>query len=1315
MAERLAYLEAVVGADITEFRKSMRDIRNDVGILSETITGIGGAARTMTFAFTAPMVALGTYAVQAASGFDAAMRNINSLLGLGEAEFSAFEATVLDFAETTRSGVIPATEALYEIFSAGITDQERALEVWQISAKVAEAGLADLDKTTNAITATMSAFNLETDQASHVGNVWSRMVQLGVGSLSDFLSNSQKVLPLSSALNVSLEDMGATLAFLSQGGGGAAKAETAYAMMLSNMLKPTIEMKSALQELGVASGTDLVEKFGSVSEAVMALRGVTDEVTFNNLFSKTGLEAALRITGNIDAMRQATLDFNDSLDTATMSAWEQQSKSFAFQWDRMKTSLESTAISIGQAIIPLITPLIAGFSDFLGLVNDLNPEIVQLGVIFVGVVAAGAPLVWLFTSLLNPIGLVLAAVTTLAGAVTTNFGGIRDTIVQAVADITGGLQPLQDAFGIFMDTLFPAVEDIPNADTPILIDVTDRITVTEPKSLWQIYEEQGYADTFTWDAFMEEARKGGWEGGVVDIGDEITITGGDTLGSGVGTQFKESFQEKMNDVFGRSAGMGMSADTVVAEQENIFVRLEAAIGAAWPTLEAALNTMWGNFQTWVTATAIPAVDGAGASILNAISGWFDVSSSNFEGDGATYDVITGALTTDVGGAVSEAGGIFANAFPGIVAGLNTLFESVGNWVIAEGLPTLARSVGFIAGRLASLLGDALSGVWDAISGQGGIAAGAGQVVQTSMLTPLSEGIQEGIGAGGSTNPFDVFLDNIGASLLLAAGAWVIAPGVVSAIAMPIVNAVGGALLSAVMSTRLASGIVSFATSVGVGLTTAFSALSIIGIGAVIVAALLNNEDIQNGLAAWSGVWSNFVTILLNARSTVIGAIQEIRQDVETFFADASLRVANIKLLVNPNDRAAQIEKFKAEGLIQAAAITDQFEYALNSYVDGAVVDFTIPGLQPVLSGEAGADVQEAFKTYFSAGSEFTQALQIALNTQDYSALDVLIPLAINYTAMNNPDLTPGNILNQLVAETGLSPDALALEFSRYYADNPAAIDELVFMIDKIKAQNSPTMVVDTSEITAGDATTGLAPVVDVAVDANLVSQNMAAASQTWADSLVAGMPAAVTLAVTESAGDMNVAATSMTQPFVDAFTTSFSPEGTVTTVWSGFLTGFVTDVTTLQATMTTAMPVIQGAAIGAFNAITGVVNSADAAFRRMQNTLQALTASPYRVVVDIQTNGSLPTGGGAKPDGSHAGGLDSVPFDGYIAELHQGEMVLTEQEASQYRAGNALPTPGNSVSIDQSSPTVNIYGVQDFDQFLAEAKRRGYNLERFRR
>ena len=43
-------------------------------------------------------------------------------------------------------------------------------------------------------------------------------------------------------------------------------------------------------------------------------------------------------------------------------------------------------------------------------------------------------------------------------------------------------------------------------------------------------------------------------------------------------------------------------------------------------------------------------------------------------------------------------------------------------------------------------------------------------------------------------------------------------------------------------------------------------------------------------------------------------------------------------------------------------------------------------------------------------------------------------------------------------------------------------------------------------------------------------------------------------------------------------------------------------------------------------------------------------------------------------DGSHADGLAYVPFDGYVAQLHEGERVLTKQEAREYnRTGNEQP------------------------------------------
>lgn len=57
-----------------------------------------------------------------------------------------------------------------------------------------------------------------------------------------------------------------------------------------------------------------------------------------------------------------------------------------------------------------------------------------------------------------------------------------------------------------------------------------------------------------------------------------------------------------------------------------------------------------------------------------------------------------------------------------------------------------------------------------------------------------------------------------------------------------------------------------------------------------------------------------------------------------------------------------------------------------------------------------------------------------------------------------------------------------------------------------------------------------------------------------------------------------------------------------------------------------------------------------------------------------------------KYDGSHAKGLEYVPFDGYIAQLHKGERVLNAKEAQEYRDIILAATPGEMRMTTDYSP-----------------------------
>lgn len=98
-------------------------------------------------------------------------------------------------------------------------------------------------------------------------------------------------------------------------------------------------------------------------------------------------------------------------------------------------------------------------------------------------------------------------------------------------------------------------------------------------------------------------------------------------------------------------------------------------------------------------------------------------------------------------------------------------------------------------------------------------------------------------------------------------------------------------------------------------------------------------------------------------------------------------------------------------------------------------------------------------------------------------------------------------------------------------------------------------------------------------------------------------------------------------------------------------------------------------------------------------------------------------------DGSHADGLGYVPKDGYIARLHRGEMVLTAQQATNYRSGGAQMAvsvqPQLRVVVNNNSAAVNVrvdrshdgagnptavLSIEDIETALLDRAKRGKGL-----
>lgn len=103
--------------------------------------------------------------------------------------------------------------------------------------------------------------------------------------------------------------------------------------------------------------------------------------------------------------------------------------------------------------------------------------------------------------------------------------------------------------------------------------------------------------------------------------------------------------------------------------------------------------------------------------------------------------------------------------------------------------------------------------------------------------------------------------------------------------------------------------------------------------------------------------------------------------------------------------------------------------------------------------------------------------------------------------------------------------------------------------------------------------------------------------------------------------------------------------------------------------------IVEGAMQMGNAVIDGIIDGISAAWDSLVSWFNGLWDSLFgnrSVNVDVNSGGTT---------GGRAGGLDYVPYNNYVANLHRGEMVLTADEADAYRRGNS---GGGSFTVNQT-------------------------------
>jgi TP901 family phage tail tape measure protein len=1338
MAERLAYLEAVVGADVTQFRKGMRDIRNEVGFLSETMSGLAGLGRSLTFAFTTPVLALGTAAISAASSFEASMYNINSIAGLTADQLEALSQRTLEFGSRTREGAQAASEALYTVFSAGITNVEDAFSLMTVATRTAEAGLADIGTTTETLAAILLSYGDTSEAAANrASDAITRMVALGVGNMQTFASALSSVVPTAAAIGMEFNDLAADMAFLTQRGLSAARAGVSMNAALTQLINPTEAMSAAFAELGADGLPDLIEKFGGVNEALEAVINTAGGDT-TKLFSMFNSIQSRRAVGlfaeGMDAWQTTLDEFEAGVEGSTMRAWEEQMKSFAASWDLLLAAVSGAGIAIGQTVLPVLQPFVDALTDLLLVIVDTNPEILGMGAAFVTVAAAIPPLLWLIGSLVTPFGLVLGAVSALGIAFATDFGGIATTVKTTVDSVLAALEPLKNEFEILWNTIFPT--EIELGTIPIngsIENPMNTISVDRPSSLWEIYEANGYAELFTWDAFMEEALKGGWDGGVIDIGELITIGGAPTIEIGSGVEALQNFENTLQNIAPAS--------------DSLWDRIVLGVSRVWPAIQTQLGILWDGFRTWLDET--------GANVVNGIAGWFTAGAGS-----NIYTAFTSLLNGDIVGAINavipNAGTKLAtaigewdisSAFPQLSQAFGTLLSNVGNWLLTTGIPMFFQSLGFLGGKLVDWVSEGFATLqsWFTSGNASKTADAVKQYVQDGILTPFNEGFEQatGIDLGQLFNDAD--LDTkINDIIATVTPLW-------EALNFDYVASGFGQLV-----TGISDLIDDLATSDWTGLTTLTGAIVAIanvliggvatGIGDILSGLGTSLKGINDALSGIvSGNYEQAVTGLIEAFAGFGGAIILAVVDTLQTMVNLVNELFNLdlpNLTVWADQIRAQVDAAYAS--VQAMNTnTEPITTTIPIDFDVAVTleapeDLNLQNLLNSGSSGLGTINVENSAGFFGIGAGQSLTVTVPANIE-WSPETVQTVLDVA-TVSRNMDLSEAE--RQAAAELmnawhkSMSPEdqaAFMTILENYYST--AVNDGAIITPDgwTIEIANGQIVTsIDPASVT--NTMDGELPPVTGTVDLELQAQTLSHLPTANGEPIAVTEPVPVTAPVEltpiaatfadDFIGGMSTE-TIINENFVplqEAWNAMFAADGTMATSFSTFSTGVTTGWTGIETEMNDViglmnddLPAAMGTFEGASEPFVNTINKVRMAVEAANMEVNELKTAIKEL---LQLEGSLSlnvTVTSTTPDGSHKTGLMSVPYDGYIAELHKGEMVLTANEANQYKNAEISQEAAMPVTRDMGGSTsyneINVKSNLTVDQFLYEMNRRGIKLK----
>lgn len=326
------------------------DTSIDTDGINKGLSSISSLATRGIVALTTAVSGLSAYAFNVGSSFEEGMSGVAAISGATGDELKKLEDTAKELGAKTKFSASEATEAMTNLAAAGFTTNE-IIDATGGLMNLAAASGEDLASSTDIAASTLRGFGLDASKTAHVADVLAENANRTNAAVADTGEAMKYVAPVAKAMGISFEETSAAIGIMANSGIKGSQAGTTLRGALTRLVKPTGDMVSTMEDLGVeffdAQGNMKPLK-GIIKELEKGTKELTSQQknqALTTLFGQEALSGMLSLVdGGADQLEDLTQSYIDC-DGSAQAMADTMNDNLAGQITILGSSLEGLGIA----------------------------------------------------------------------------------------------------------------------------------------------------------------------------------------------------------------------------------------------------------------------------------------------------------------------------------------------------------------------------------------------------------------------------------------------------------------------------------------------------------------------------------------------------------------------------------------------------------------------------------------------------------------------------------------------------------------------------------------------------------------------------------------------------------------------------------------------------------------------------------------------------------------------------------------------------------------------------------------------------------